>query len=143
MAWTSRDLTVAEAALYAGLHRASLDVIISRAKGAEVLFSEKRKHRRWFSQRDVCVLRIAFELERAGRNWLAALSAAFDHLEHPPPSDALLVAPAVIKRGCGRPRLISDRDAGRLPFDVSTIVIPIGRICAEIIKKTEVPDVAV
>ncbi|TIT43833.1 MAG: hypothetical protein E5W76_04975, partial [Mesorhizobium sp.] len=124
MAWTSRDITVAEAARYAGLPRASLDVIVSRAKDCEVLFSEKRRHRRWFSQRDICVLRIAFELERAGRSWLMALATAYDHLEHPPDPEALLVAPAVIRRGCGRPRIISDRDAGRLLFDVSKIVIP-------------------
>jgi hypothetical protein len=61
-----------------------------------------------------------------------ALGAAFDKLQEPPTADSLLVAPAVIKHGCGSPRIISDRDVPRLPFDVSTVVVPIGAIVADI-----------
>ena len=133
--WSNRDFTVAEAAAMSGLHRASLDVLIHRSRDVAVLFSEKRGRNRWFSPRDIAVLRIAFELERAGRGWLTAIGAAFDNLQAAPSSDTLLVAPAVIKRACGLPRLIPDRDVPRLPFDVSTIVIPIGRIVADIMAR--------
>lgn len=130
--WNYRGFSVAEAAAMSGLNRAILDVIVSRNKAIDVLFSQKRGHRRWFSPRDIAVLRVAFELERAGRTWLRALGAAFDNLQVPPSTDALLIAPAVIKRACGSPRVIADRDVPRLPFDVSTIVIPVGRIVADI-----------
>ena len=103
----------------------------------EVLFSEKRKGRRWFSVQDVATLRIAFELERAGRTWLTAIAAAFDNLQEPPAADALLIVPAVRKRACGPPRIISDRDVPRMQFDISMIVIPIGRIVGEIIHACE------
>ncbi|MBU4529719.1 MAG: hypothetical protein KUA43_08575 [Hoeflea sp.] len=141
MAWTTRDLTVAEAARIVGLSRKHLDVIISRNRTLDVLFSEKRKGRRWFSIQDVAVLRIAFELERAGRSWLMAIAAAAQNLRTPPAADALLVAPAVMRRACGSPRIISDRDVPRLKFDVSTIVIPIGSIVQSIVK--EAADVAI
>ena len=141
MAWKSRDITVAEAARIVGLSRKHLDVIISRNRSLDVLFSEKRKGRRWFSLQDVSVIRIAFELERAGRTWLTAIAAAFDNLQEPPAEDAMLIAPAVIRRGCGSPRIISDRDVPRLQFDVSTIVIPIGKICQSISREAD--DVAI
>lgn len=137
MAWTRRDFTVAEAAQLCGLPRASLDVLIHRARDVAVLFTEKRGSRRWFSLKDICVLRIAFELERSGRNWLTAIGVAFDNLEHPPPADALLIAPAVIRRACGSPRIICDRDVPRLIFERSTVVVPIGRIVADITKEAE------
>lgn len=140
-AWIVRDFTVAEAARVVGLSRKHLDVIVGRNRTLEVLFSEKRKGRRWFSLRDIAVLRIAFELERAGRDWLTAIAAAYDHLQDPPAVDALLIAPAVRKRGCSRPRIMSDRDVPRLRFDVSTIVVPIGAICQTITK--EAANVAV
>ncbi|MBU2483895.1 MAG: hypothetical protein KKG78_02330 [Alphaproteobacteria bacterium] len=134
MAWTSRDLTVARAAQIVGLSRAHLDVIISRNKNLEILFSEKRKGRRWFSVRDIAVLRIAFELENAGRNWLSAIATAFDNLQEPPAADALLIAPAVRKRACGLP-YIADRPPD--VFERSEVIIPIGRIVAEIIKEAD------
>lgn len=135
-AWTSRAFTRAEAAKLSGLHIKSLDLLIHRARHVSVLFCEKRGSRRWFSLRDVAVLRIAFELERAGRTWLTAIGAAFDNLEHPPDPDALLIAPAVIKRACGLPRIISDRDVPRLNFERSEIIVPIGRIVADIVKES-------
>lgn len=136
MTWDRRDFTVAEAAALSGIHRASIDLLIHRAKGVSTLFSEKRGRNRWFSPRDIAVLRIAFELERGGRNWLTAIGAAFDNLYEGPQSvDALLIAPAVQKRGCGLPRIISDRDVPRLNFERSEIIIPIGRIVAEIVER--------
>ncbi|WP_417426258.1 terminase TerL endonuclease subunit [Hoeflea sp.] len=79
----------------AGVHRAHIDVIINRAKPLEVLFSERRKGRRWFSAKDIAVLRIAHELGRAGRLWNTAIAQAFTHLEHPPPRDAILIIPVM------------------------------------------------
>lgn len=82
------------------------------------------------------MLRIAFELERSGRNWLNAIATAHKHLfDGPPEPDALLIAPAVQKRACGLPRIISDRDVPRLNFERSEIIIPIGRIVADINKE--------
>lgn len=129
MAWTSRDVTVAEAARVVGLHRSHLDVIISRNREIDTLFSEKRKGRRWFSAKDITVLRVAFELERAGRNWLTALAQAFEHLEWPPPPEALLIVP-VAAVSCTSGRVITGLP-DPLPSS-SFITIPIGKLAAEI-----------
>lgn len=137
MAWDRRDYTVDEAARVAGMPRGSLDVLIHRARDVSTLFSEKRGSRRWFSLRDICVLRVAFELERSGRNWLTAIGTAFDNLEYPPPGDMLLIAPAVQKRACGLPYMATEPPA----FDRSYVVMPIGRIVADITK--EAADVAI
>lgn len=135
MHWDRRDFTVAEAAALSGIHRANVDLLIHRAKDVSTLFSEKRGRNRWFSVRDIAVLRIAFELEQAGRNWLTAIGTAFDNLYGgPPDSGALLIAPAVRKRACGLP-YISARPPAM--FERSEIIIPIGRIVAEIIKESE------
>lgn len=132
-AWQHRAYSRDEAATFCGLpHVSQLDVLIHRERRVSALFSGKFGSQRRFSLKDVCILRVAFELERAGRSWLMALGQAFDALERPPEPDALLIAPAVVKRGCGLPRLVPDRDVPRLNFDRSTIVIPIGRIVAKI-----------
>ncbi|QIA23104.1 hypothetical protein [Mesorhizobium sp. AA22] len=136
-AWTHRAYTRDECAVLCGMPRGSLDVLTHRARDVSVLFTEKRGTKRWFSVKDICVLRIAHELERAGRSWLMAIGAAFDNLQHPPPADALLIAPAVIRRGCGLPRIISDRDVPRLNFERSEIIVPIGLICQTIVKEAE------
>lgn len=134
MSWTAREFAVAEAASVAGIHRAHLDVIISRASGADVLFSEKRKHRRWFSPKDITVLRLAHELERAGRNWLTAIAQAFEHLGQPPPPDAVLIIPTMsISARSGR---VLTGLPKPLPSE-SFAVLPIGRIAAEIIAACE------
>ena len=135
MHWDRRDFTVAEAAALSGIHRSSVDLLIHRAKDVDTLFSEKRGSRRWFSLRDICVLRLAFELERSGRTWLTAIGTAFDNLyEGPPPADALLIAPAVQKRACGLPYIATQPPA---VFERSEIVIPIGHIVADIIKEAD------
>ncbi|AID29850.1 hypothetical protein MCHK_2036 [Mesorhizobium huakuii 7653R] len=134
-AWLHRAFTREECAMLCGIPRGSLDVLTHRARGVSVLFTEKRGTKRWFSVKDIAVLRIAHELERSGRSWLMALGTAFDNLEQPPDPDALLIAPAVIRRGCGLPRIVADRDVPRLNFERSEIVVPIGRIVAEITKE--------
>lgn len=135
MHWDRRDFTVAEAAALSGTHRAHIDLLIHRAKEIDTLFSEKRGRNRWFSLRDICVLRVAFELERSGRTWLIAIGTAFDHLvDEPPEPDALLIVPAVQKRACGLPYVATQPPA---VFERSEIIIPIGRIAADIIKEAE------
>lgn len=128
MGWTSRDLTVAEAARVVGLSRAHLDVIIHRTKPLQDLYSAKRKGGRFFSPKDITVLRVALELERAGRNWTTAIAQAFQHLENPPPRDALLVVP-VGSVSCTSGRMLTGLP-DPLP-SASFITIPIGRIAAE------------
>lgn len=91
--WTAREFTRSEAADLAGLNVNTLDVIIHRTKPLQSLYSERRRGGRFFSTKDITVLRVAQELERAGRNWTTAIAQAFEHLEHPPPADALLVVP--------------------------------------------------
>lgn len=140
MAWTTRDLTVAEAAQLAGLPRATLDVVIHRAKPMAVLFSEKRGGRRWFSLRDVTILRIAHDLERAGRTWTVAIAAAFECVATQPPADALLVMP-VGSVSHASARVLTGLSG--LPCEAGFIVLPIGRIAAEIIERTESKLVAV
>jgi hypothetical protein len=130
MNWNAREMTVAEAARVAGLHRTHLDVIINRNKPIAVLFSERRKGRRWFSARDVAVLRIAYELERAGRNWLTAIGQAYEHTAAPPPPDALLVIPALSVSAMSG-RVLTAFPA--LPCTASMIVLPIGKIAAEVV----------
>ncbi|CAN7481063.1 hypothetical protein [Mesorhizobium sp. LjNodule214] len=143
--WTARDFTVAEAAAMAGLRRGTLDAWVHRIRDAEVLFSERRGDRRWFSPQDICILRVGYELERAGRNWLTAIAQAFEHLQTPPATDAVLVVD-VISVSSASGRIISDRDVERLAVDKSKILIPIGTISADIIARCaelESADVAV
>jgi len=130
--WTARFFSRDEAAGVCGMPRGSLDSLIHRARDAAVLFCEKRGSRRWFSPKDITVLRVAYDLERGGMSWLMAIGQAFDNLERPPPPDALLVGPVVIKRGCGLPRMIADRDVPRQQFEVSTFICPIGKIAADV-----------
>lgn len=135
MTWNAREFSVAEAARVASIHRAHLDVIISRNKHLDVLFSAKRKGRRWFSPQDIAVLRLAFELERAGRNWLTAIAHAFEHLATPPPPDALLVVP-VLSVACTSGRVLTGLAVPLVPSE-STAVFPIGAIVADIVAKCD------
>ena len=134
MTWDRRDLTVAEAAALSGIHRANIDLIVHRAKDCDVLFSEKRGRNRWFSPRDVAVLRIAYECERAGQTWLNALARAFEHLQEPPAADAVMVFRAnSVSAFSGR--IIPDRDVERLPVDEAIVLIPIGKIVSGITER--------
>ncbi len=135
MAWNTRDFTVAEASQIAGLHRAALDVVISRAKPFASLFSQKLAHRRWFSPRDIAVLRLGYELERAGRNWPTAIAQAFEHLGQPPPLDAILIVP-VMSVACTSGRVLTGLTVPLVPSE-SMIVLPIGRISADIIERCQ------
>ncbi|WP_027683245.1 hypothetical protein [Rhizobium leguminosarum] len=144
MTWQDRVLTRAEAASLSGLHPVTLDVVLHRTKPLAPLYSEKRKGRRWFSAKDITVLRLAFELERAGRNWPTAIAQAFQHLATPPPNDALLVVP-VLSVSSTSGRVLTGLPA--LSGSHSMIVLPIGRIAADIIaacdQLKETPVVAV
>ncbi|WP_413709374.1 hypothetical protein [Rhizobium sp. Rhizsp82] len=132
--WTDRAFTVAEAAAMSGLNRAHLDVIVSRARSCDVLFSERRNGRRWFSPKDITVLRLAHEIERAGQTWLTALARAFHHLDQPPPIDAVLMfSTKSVSYRSGR--VISGLH-GQAPSG-SMAVIPIGLMAAEILHYVE------
>lgn len=134
--WISRDFTVAECAAVSGIHRANIDLIVHRAKDCDVLFSEKRGRNRWFSPRDIAVLRIAYECERAGQTWLTALARAFEHLQDQPAADAVMVFRAnSVSAVSGR--LIPDRDVERLPVDEAIVLIPVGKIVAGIIERCD------
>ncbi|MDW9682473.1 MerR family transcriptional regulator [Sinorhizobium meliloti] len=128
--WRERAYSVGEAATLAGIRRSTLDVWCIRQP--HELFSEKRGHRRWFSPRDIAVLRMARELERGGMVLLTAIACAYEHMQEPPAADAVFVIPA----GKLSPRsgwFISDRDVPRLAVDKSIILIPIGQLVAGII----------
>lgn len=140
--WTVREFSVAEAAAISGIHRANIDLIIHRARDCEVLFSEKRNHRRWFSPRDIAVLRIAYECERAGQIWMTALARAYEHLQVPPSPDAILVFPSMsVAHTSGR--IITAAE----PVDKSMVLVPIGKIVGEVVARTtqlkEAADVAI
>ncbi|QND48107.1 hypothetical protein HB780_20935 [Rhizobium lusitanum] len=68
MTWQDRVLTRAEAASLSGLHPVTLDVVLHRTKPLAPLYSERRGSRRWFSAKDITVLRVAYELELAYRH---------------------------------------------------------------------------
>ena len=130
--WSARIFSVAECAAMSGLHRANIDLVVHRARDCEVLFSEKRHHRRWFSPRDIAVLRIAYECERAGQTWLTALARAFEHLQEPPSSDAILAFDALsVSARSGRVVTAAENIAK------SIVLIPIGKIVAEIVARTD------
>lgn len=129
--WRERAFTQDEAAKLSGLHPVTLRSIVHRARDIDVLFSEKRKTRRFFSPRDITVLRIGYELERAGRTWLTAIAMAFEHTEHPPPDDALLLVRG--KSVSAFSGVIIDEDElARLAIEESIIVIPVGKLVAEV-----------
>jgi hypothetical protein len=136
-AWTSRAFTRAEAAKLCGIPLGTVAVLLHRARHVAVLFSEKRKGRRWFSLRDIAVLRIASELEKAGAVWLSAIAHACEVLDDPPVPDAILVAPTFPMRGRGSPRVISDRAVPRLTIDRTSALVPIGKFVSEIMEAAD------
>ncbi|NKL78878.1 hypothetical protein [Rhizobium leguminosarum] len=134
MAWTERVFTRTEAASLSGLHPVTLDVLLHRTKPLALLYSEKRKGRRWFSAKDITVLRVAYELERAGRNWPTAIAQAFHHLATPPPDDALLVVPVLSVSATSGLVLMG---LPSLPSSSSMVVLPVGSIANVIVAACE------
>lgn len=132
--WTARGFTRDEAARLCGIPLGTVAVLLHRARHVAVLFSEKRKGRRWFSLRDIAILRVASELEKAGAVWLSAIAHACEVLDDPPAPDAILVAPTFPMRGRGSPRVISDRDVPRLTIDRTYALVPVGKIVTEIME---------
>lgn len=128
--WGDRVFRRDAAARCCGIHPKNLDTLIIRMRHADVLFSERRGGARVFSARDICVLRIAWELEQAGQTWLTALARAFDNLQAPPPEHALLITPATS---------VSSKSSwlttvAPQPSDKTLITLPIGRFCAEVLQ---------
>lgn len=138
MHWHERSYARPDAARMIGISLNHLDVIIHQNRDLVDLFSGKVGSRRLFSIQDIATLKVAHSLERFGLPWLQAIAEAFNRLERPPPDDAILVS--TLGRSLPIPRrVISDRDVPRLPVDESTLLIPIGRICKQIM---EAPHVA-
>lgn len=129
--WNAREYIRSEAARVAGFNESTLGVILHRTKPLQDLYSGKLKGGRFFSPKDITVLRVALELERAGRNWNTAIAQAYQHLGTQPPPDALLVVPvASVSHTSGR---VLTGLPDPLPSS-SFITIPIGRIAAEILE---------
>jgi hypothetical protein len=129
--WAERIYSRAQAADLAAIHEGTLDVLIHRMKDVAFLFSEKRGSSRVFSARDIAVLKVAHDLERAGQTWLTALARAHDNLQNIPPPSALLVTPALSvssksSRFASGPQAITDE---------TLVIVPIGAIVADIIAK--------
>lgn len=134
MQWTHRAYSRAQAAERLGITVNHLDVLTHRMKGIETLFSGKEGRNRVFSLQDICILKLAYTLERFGQSWLVAVSDAFEWLQRIPDSDAVLIC--TIGRSLPKPRrIIPDRDVERLPVDEATLLIPIGKIVAAINKE--------
>lgn len=131
--WSRRVYSRAQAAELAAIHPGTLDTRIHRMRDCDVLFSERVNSRRVFSARDIAVLAVAYEVERAGRTWLDALSIAFDHLQSPPDPDALLILTPTPVRDSGGPRVVNAMPA---TIEHPTLVVPIGALVADILART-------
>ena len=135
--WSVRVYSRAQAAELAAINPGTLDVRIHRMRDCDVLFSERRNSRRVFSARDITVLAVAYEIERAGRSWLDALGIAFDHLQEPPEADALLILTPTPVRDSGGPRVAKEVPE---PVERSTLVVPIGSIATDILNRIGHPE---
>lgn len=128
--WADRVFRRDVAARCCGIRPGTLDVLIHRMDGPDVLFSERQGGARVFSARDICVLRVAHELEQAGQTWLTALARAFDNLQAPPPEHALLITPATsVSSKSSWLATVSPQ-----PDDKTLIVVPIGRFVGEVLQ---------
>lgn len=128
--WADRVFRRDAAARCCGIHPKSLDVLIHRMRDCDTLFSERKGGARVFSARDICVLRIAWELEQAGQTWLTALARAFDNLQAPPQEHALLITPATsVSSKSSWLATVSPQ-----PDDKTLIVVPIGRFVGEVLQ---------
>lgn len=132
--WAERAYRRDAAAAGSGIHPKTLDVLIHRMRDADVLFSERQGGARVFAPRDICVLRVGYEIERAGRSWLDALAIAFEHLETPPAADAVLVMTPAPVRASGGPKVMA-RDAVPPADRDSLLIVPIGAIVADIMLR--------
>ncbi|MFG1399906.1 MerR family transcriptional regulator [Roseixanthobacter pseudopolyaromaticivorans] len=83
-----RAFSQREAADLAGLHYSTLRDWL--ADGPTDLVSARAHGRRWFSARDILVLRLAHELVRGGYTVLTAIAAAFEHVDQVQPGDVII-----------------------------------------------------
>lgn len=135
--WGERVFRRDDAARFCGIHPINLDTIIHRTEDCEALFSERQGGARVFSPRDIAVLSVAYEIKRGGRSWLGALAVAFDHLQSPPDPDALLILTPTPVRDSGGPRVVNTAPD---TIDQTTLVVPIGAIVADILKRIGHPE---
>lgn len=131
--WGERVFRRADAARLSGIHPQNLDTLVHRMRDCDTLFSERQGGARVFSPRDLAVLRTAYEIERAGRTWLNALSIAFDHLETPPDANAVLVMTPAPVRDSGGPHVLHRAEVP--PVDRPTLIVPHGLIVADILNR--------
>lgn len=132
--WSRRVYSRAQAAELAAIHPGTLDTRIHRMRDCDVLFSERVNSRRVFSARDIAVLAVAYEIERAGRSWLDALGIAHDHLRDPPDANAVLVMTPTPVRDSGGPKVMHRAEVP--PAERPTLIVPIGAIVADILART-------
>ncbi|MHA6645650.1 hypothetical protein [Mesorhizobium sp. A623] len=95
------------------------------------LVSAKDKNRRYFSRTDCAVLKLARIFERFGMTWLFAISGALEAVDAKPQPDEHVIVT------CGRsmPRVrrkIADQDVSRVLIDTATLIVPAGRIVADL-----------
>lgn len=83
-----RGFAQAEAANLANLHYSTLRDWL--ANGPADLVSDRVRGRRWFSARDVVILRLAHELVRGGYVVLTAIAAAFELVDTIEPGDVII-----------------------------------------------------
>jgi len=126
-----RDIPVARAAELIGITRGHLDLIIHKAGPTADLVSTKDKNRRFFSKRDIAVLKIAHVFERFGMTWLFAIADALEVVDtNPRPDEHVIVT---CRRSLPRVRRkLNDREVNRLPVEEATLIVPAGRIVADL-----------
>lgn len=83
-----RAFAQAEAANLANMHYSTLRDWL--ANGPADLVSDRVRGRRWFSARDIVIVRLAHELVRAGYTVLTALAAAFELVDAIQPGDVMI-----------------------------------------------------
>lgn len=129
--WNERSFTQDEAADIAGFKPSALRKYIHRLEGAEVLFSELRHSRRWFSPQDISVLAVGRELVDGGMVTLTGVATAFEYLQSPPDADIILTVPngAI---AVGQARTFPEAEVQHLSVDKSIQLIPLGKIAARI-----------
>lgn len=129
--WKERSFTQDEAADIAGFKPAALRKYVHRLEGAEVLFSELRHGRRWYSPMDIAVLATGRDLVDGGMQTITAVAVAFEHLQSPPDLDIILTVPNGAY-AVSQARVFPETEVAHLALDKSIQLIPLGKIAARV-----------
>ncbi|WP_139798488.1 hypothetical protein [Fulvimarina manganoxydans] len=122
--WRERIFTTDEIAGTAGIGTAALRMIVHRHGGDA--FSERRGLRRFFSARDVSVLRTARALSPA-IPMAEALPIAFAHHRMPPRRGLFIVV------ADGAVTSMDADGAARAAIECGALVVPVGRFAADVV----------